>query len=641
MENQGKRLLLAVGLALAVMLAWNMLFPSKPDETAKSKQGSAAVGAAGVPSGQRKAPPLCGGQAVTGEAPVVSPDDQIVLSFPKFVATFSRHGGALVSWQLTDKRYQHDDTKGELLPKRPDTGAFFVCFPQSKYDVTGALWTAQKVSDTELRYTLSTPTIDLEKTYVLHPDAYLVALSIKATVKVPPGELAPQTMTLSSFVYQDPKVKQEGSNQVAARVWHSSTLRGETHKQSIPNEVSAAPRWEDQLTWTGFEHPYLFAVIAPEREAHESISKYTYGGAALGVAAGDGLMRTDIVFPSVTLKAGDPAIERDVVAYFGPKNYHELDAANAAAGFSTGFTATIDFGWFGVIGRPMLWLLTKFYDLVGNWGVAIIMLTFLVKALTLYWTTKSMRSMKAMASLAPQMKALQEKYKDDRQRLQAETMALYKQHKVNPIAGCLPILLQMPIWIALYRMLSNAGELYHAPFISGWIDDLTATDPYHVLPVVLVLTMFAQARLQPATGDSRQQKFLQYGMPLMFGVMSFFFPSGLTIYIFTNTVLGALHSLYMNKYDKQSLALAAQMKQAQADAEAKAAIATAKGSKGAAKPARAAKPVIDVVSKPVETSVDASIDADEDDDETASADEPSASNPRPGQPRAKRKKRRR
>jgi len=124
------------------------------------------------------------------------------------------------------------------------------------------------------------------------------------------------------------------------------------------------------------------------------------------------------------------------------------------------------------------------------------------------------------------MKVLQEKYKDDKQRQQVETMALYKTHGVNPIAGCLPILLQMPIWLALYRMLSSAGELYQQPFIGGWIDDLTSTDPFYILPFILVITMFAQARLTPATGDSMQQKMMQYGMPLMFGVMSFFFPAG-------------------------------------------------------------------------------------------------------------------
>ncbi|MGN6108519.1 MAG: YidC/Oxa1 family membrane protein insertase, partial [Kofleriaceae bacterium] len=156
-------------------------------------------------------------------------------------------------------------------------------------------------------------------------------------------------------------------------------------------------------------------------------------------------------------------------------------------------------------------------------------------------------------------------------------------------------------------------------------------DPYHILPVILVVTMFLQARMTPATGDSRQQKFLQYGMPLMFGVMSFFFPSGLTLYIFTNTVLSALHSIYMNKYDKQSLALAAKMKAAKAEAEAAAAAGAKSAGKGAAKPTKpsAAKPIIDVESSETEG-----------DDEGSTSGSPT-STPRPQGNRAKRKKRRR
>jgi len=225
-------------------------------------------------------------------------------------------------------------------------------------------------------------------------------------------------------------------------------------------------------------------------------------------------------------------------------------------------------------------LLQKFQGFVGNWGIAIILLTIVVKLLTLYWTTKSMRSMKQMAALAPQMKALQEKYGDDKQRQQAETMALYKQHGVNPVAGCLPMLLQMPVWIALYRMLANAGELYRQPFIPGWIGDLTATDPYYVLPAILFITMFLQTRLQPATGDSTQQKVMQYGMPIMFGAMAFFFPSGLTLYMLTNNVLSALHSIYMNKFDKQSMAIAAQLKKNQEVVAAAAASAAKSGGQG-------------------------------------------------------------
>jgi YidC/Oxa1 family membrane protein insertase len=237
------------------------------------------------------------------------------------------------------------------------------------------------------------------------------------------------------------------------------------------------------------------------------------------------------------------------------------------AGFSTGFKETVDLGWLRIIAQPMLWLLLAFHSVAGNWGIAIVLLTIVVKGVTLVWTTKSMRSMKAMAVLGPQMKALQEKFKEDKQRLQVETMALYKQHGVNPLAGCLPMLLQMPIWWALYRMLSQAGELYQQPFIPGWINDLTAADPYYVLPILLIVTMFAQARLSPTTVDpsqQMQQRLMQYGMPLIFGFASLFFPAGLTLYIFTNTCLQALHSIWINKYDKKSVALTAQLKKNQA-----------------------------------------------------------------------------
>jgi YidC/Oxa1 family membrane protein insertase len=199
-----------------------------------------------------------------------------------------------------------------------------------------------------------------------------------------------------------------------------------------------------------------------------------------------------------------------------------------------------------------------------------------------------MRSMKETAALAPQLKALQAKYADDKQRQQAEQMALYKEHGVNPVAGCLPMLLQMPIWIALYRMLANAGELYLQPFIPGWIGDLTATDPYYILPGVLFVSMFLQTRLQPASVDSTQQKFLQYGMPIMFGGMALFFPSGLTLYMFTNNVLSALHSIYMNKFDKRSLAAAAKLKKNQEFA-AQATAAAAKPTGAAAQAASSAK----------------------------------------------------
>ncbi len=642
MQDQGKRLLLAVGLALAFMLAWNMFFSKKeepkPAQTSGSG-GSAIVGAPVAPPstvGRSIEPPAAGAASPSiAEAPR-GPEEKIALAFPnKFTATFSSYGGALVSWKLADPRYERDATKGELLPGTENTGAFLVDFASSTYVLPhNAEWKGTKVSDTELHYSISTDQLELEKVFTLMPDAYLVKMVVTAKFKIPAGKIATQQLAVSAFAFQDPTTADKGSSsQSLARAWVSSTLAdGSIHHTPI-KDLAEWPRFEPNIQWSGFEHPYLLAVYAPKPAA---ANEYTVEKHSR-VEDPKGLMHTELLYaPALQLKAGDAPITRELVAYLGPKNYSALDHADGTAGFPTGFKQTVDLGWFAFIGKPLLWLLQQFFKFFGNWGVSIILLTFLVKAATLYWTTKSMRSMKAMAALTPQMKGLQEKYKTDRQRLQAETMALYKTHNVNPIAGCLPILLQMPIWLALYRMLSSAGELYQQPFIPGWIDDLTAPDPTHILPIVLVITMFAQARLTPQTGTSGQQKMIQYGMPLMFGVMSFFFPAGLTLYIFTNTCLSALHSIYMNKFDTKSLELAAKLKKNQEEAAAvaeKVKLAAEKSVKGSAKNGapKPAKPVIDVES--VESTDD------EDDEEAPASAGISGSSALP-RPRKKKKRKR-
>ncbi len=596
MENQGKRLLVAVALALGVMMLFQLIWGKKEEPKPGAGTGSQIVA---TDSNKPVAPAI----STTPEAPA-GPEPTIALEFPgRLKVEFSEYGGSLKSWQLLDRKYKTDAStqhKGELLPDRPGTGAFYVDFlrryDNNKYESSdlklpaNLAWKCTKTSATQVHCAATAKPFTIEKDFTVDPQAYAVRMVVKVSFDLPPGTLVRQNLAVSAFALQDPKADLKGSQRVQARIWNSASMRsdGEVSNANV-KEVKDAARWESDVTWDGFEHPYMLQAYAPKKvDPSDKFQKFSY---AIG---DDGLMRSDIVFPTVMIKTGDGPITREVVAYLGPKSYKALDAAQSFAGYSTGFKETIDFGWFGVIGRPLLWLLLKFQGVVGNWGIAIMMLTFLVKMATLYWTTKSMRSMKAMAALAPQMKILQEKYKDDRQRQQAETMALYKQHNVNPIAGCLPIFLQMPIWIALYRMLSNAGELYQEPFIKGWINDLTGTDPYHILPIVLVTTMFLQARMTPATGDSRQQKFLQYGMPLMFGVMSFFFPSGLTIYIFTNTVLSALHSVYMNRFDKKSLAIVAEMKKKADEAAAAAA------GKPAPKGAKPAKPVIDASATEVE-----------------------------------------
>ncbi|MEO8548382.1 MAG: membrane protein insertase YidC [Kofleriaceae bacterium] len=560
MQDQGKRLVVVVALLIGVMFVWQKLWPSHSDDAGSgSGSGSALIttgSGAVVTTNVMKPTSLVG---FDGQADKIAPQ-LITLKYPNVTIEFSNIGGVLKSWRLTDPRYQQDATKGELVASEGELEVGFTqdsTFKLPRY----AAWTGTQVNDHTIEYKLSTDALDLTKTFEVIADSYVVKMTIAVTAK----KDAKQRIAITSFQFQDPKDTGGGSSRVQARVWSSSTMRDGSIVQSELKDIQDHPRYEPDIRWTGFEHPYLLVGFSPKPVVNGgTVEKHTY-------ATATGVIQTDMIYQPVELKPGAPAFSREIAAYLGPKFYNQLDHTDAAVGYPTGFNATIDFGWFGFLGKRLLWLLLKFQTVVGNWGVAIILLTVIVKLATLYWMTKSMRSMKAMAVLGPQIKELNAKYKDDKQKLQVETMALYKANGANPLSGCLPMFLQMPIWIALYRMLSNAGELYRQPFIGGWIDDLTAADPSHVLPIVLVVTMFAQARLTPQNPDPAQrtqQRIMQYGMPLLFGGMSWFFPAGLTLYIFTNTCLSALHSIYMNKFDKKSLALTAKIKAAQ---EAKAA----------------------------------------------------------------------
>ena len=180
-----------------------------------------------------------------------------------------------------------------------------------------------------------------------------------------------------------------------------------------------------------------------------------------------------------------------------------------------------------------------------NWGIAIVLLTVLVKLVMLPLTHWSTVSMRRMSALKPLMDEINEKYKDDKQRKNQAIMELYKTHKVNPLGGCFPILVQMPIWIALYRMLGASAELYHVSFL--YLPDLTAKDPYYILPAILGLSMFVQQKMTPTTVDSAQAKVMLYGMPIMFTVFMLFLPSGLNLYIFVNTILSIAQQQVTNR----------------------------------------------------------------------------------------------
>ncbi len=195
----------------------------------------------------------------------------------------------------------------------------------------------------------------------------------------------------------------------------------------------------------------------------------------------------------------------------------------------------IRFGMFGFIGKPLLEVLNFLYSIVGNYGVAIIILTFLIRILFYPLSYKSYKSMREMAKLQPKLKELQVKYKDKPELLNKATMELYRKHKVNPFGGCLPMLIQIPVFFALYNVLLNAIELRGAPFVL-WITDLSAKDPYYILPIIMGLTMFLQQKLTPQAVDPRQQKLMMF-LPVVFTIMFLSFPSGLVLYWTTNNIL--------------------------------------------------------------------------------------------------------
>ena len=215
---------------------------------------------------------------------------------------------------------------------------------------------------------------------------------------------------------------------------------------------------------------------------------------------------------------------------------------------------TIDFGIFKFLAAPMLWLLNWLFGVVGNYGLAIILLTLIVKTLLFPITDMSYRSMAKMKEIQPELTKLRAKYESDRQMQAQKQMELFKEKGVNPAGGCLPMLLQIPVWFALYSTLRVAVELYGAPFIPGWIDDLTLSDPVYVMPLLLGVLFFFQQKLQPTPSDNPSQQMVMKIMPVMMTVFMIALPAGLVLYILFNTVLGIAHQYYAIKRDKKPAA---------------------------------------------------------------------------------------
>jgi YidC/Oxa1 family membrane protein insertase len=230
--------------------------------------------------------------------------------------------------------------------------------------------------------------------------------------------------------------------------------------------------------------------------------------------------------------------------YTGPKDQYSLQEV------SPGLELTVDYGWLWWIAQPLFWLLTKIHSVLGNWGFAIIGVTILVKAAFFKLNQKAFTSMANMRKFQPKLAEIKERYADDRQKQSQAMMELYKKEKINPLGGCLPMVVQMPVFISLYWVLMESIELRHAPFIL-WIHDLSAMDPYFVLPLVMGISMFIQQRLNPPPPDPMQAKIMQW-MPIVFTFFFLFFPAGLVLYWVVNNTLSIIQQYIITKRIEKS-----------------------------------------------------------------------------------------
>ena len=570
MEDQGKRLLLTVGLVGVMYFVWMKFFatepppphlPAPPAATAPSAPGApdaTAPSPAAATGTEASTAALCDPTKESG-APRWETDD--------YVATFSRCGGALQSFVLKGAQFRvtrtgepaaeahqidlvHDNSNPATFPLQvqvdtPPSGSTNADERRVPAIPARAEWSVVSASDAEIafRWTSADEGLQVTKTFKrVTGTHYAIRLDWEVkNVSTKPGDKRVVSSSIHLYGFQDPNAPERGVFTYAEPKWGTACYIDGSLKSDTSKDLhSEARSGTGDVRWVAVDHQYFLMAAAPlERESSLSCARTALGGA--------GVLEAQLRYDLPTTLEANQSVHESLVVYAGPKVIDELDGVSKAAGTDTKLGDAIDLGWLSVLARPLLLLLKFFHGWVGNWGISIILLTICVKVATLYWTTKSMRSMKAMSHLKPEMDRVREKYPDDKTKQNEEMMKLYRVHKISPLGGCLPMLLQLPVWFALYRSLSVSAELFHAPF--AYLKDLTAPDPYYVLPVLMVLLMIVQTRVSPTAADSQQQKIMQWTMPAVLGVMSLIFAAGLAVYMLTNSILGILHQVYMNRTD--------------------------------------------------------------------------------------------
>lgn len=552
------RLLLAIALSFLVFFIWNFFFvdqeamqPRQPPVEAtapatETEPAPPAEAAAPEPGGQSPSPELAG-LPPAEPAPPGRPVRTITVENELYRVRLSERGGAVENIVLKDFReaVSDDAPLKALLDEGLQGGTVISGFTGAgvvSRDVrfaTDAEGDAWRVEDGERRINFtwrSANGVALEKTYIFRPDTYLIGLETRVVNGT--GETLRGSQTLSLYNRLPGATARFGFEGPSALV--SGSL-----EQVQAKDIEDKDTYTGEIGWFALESRYFMTSAVPR------------GGPAGRVhlaVSPEEVLENRFIGPEETVAPGEAkTLQYDL--FFGPKSVSLLRS------YDNGLARAINFGWFDFLAKPILWIMNQIYKVLPNYGVAIIILTIFIKILLWPLGNKSYKSMAEMKKLQPLMAEIREKYKDDKQKMNEELMGLYRIYKVNPVGGCLPMILQIPVFFAFYRMLYEAIELRHAPFV-GWIHDLSAPDrlfrfdfsipfmepPYGipVLTIVMGATMFLQQKMSPPPGDPSQAKMMMF-MPLMFTVIFINFSSGLVLYWLVNNVLSIGQQYYVTK----------------------------------------------------------------------------------------------
>ena len=501
-----------------------------PPSTAPSTAPSVAPSA--VPAAPTGAAPAAGGEAVTVKTDLFDIELNTIGGDIRRVTLRQVHSALDRAQPLTlmepDPKHYFATQSGLLGEGLPTHKAAY-----SVESKAYSLGTGQDSLDVRLK-ARDTSGAEVVKRYRFHRGSYLIDVAYEVANKTdkplpahayfqflrdgnPPSEQAAQTNAFAGVTtFTGPAVYTEANK--FEKVDFGDVAKG---KQSHAKKAKDG--------WIAIIQHYFVSAWLPkpgiEREFFTS-------------RVGDNLYTSGVVVPVASIAPG-ATTSIEVPLYIGPQETDTLEKV------APGLELVVDYGWLKILAAPLFWLLKWIHSLVGNWGWAIILLTILIKLVFYPLNAKAGRSMAQMKVLAPKMEKLKQMYGDDRQKMNQAMMELYRTEKINPLGGCLPILVQIPVFIALYWVLLASIELRHAPWL-GWIQDLSAPDPYFILPIIYAVSMFVQTKLNPQPADPVQARIMLF-MPIMFSVFFLFFPSGLVLYWVVQNLLSILQQWHINR----------------------------------------------------------------------------------------------